>query len=215
MYKQGAEFVVLVVYVDDINLIGTSLACQYAVKRLQSRFNMKFLGKTSLCLGLQISHLGDGAILLHQIAYTRKVLKWFGMHNANSLAAPMIVRSRTLEDPYTPTSEEEEVDKPGYLAAVGALLYLAMFTHPDISFAVSTLARHSQKPTTRHWARIKHLFRYLKGTKDLELLYTRAGAAKFEGFADAGYKSDPKSDKFQTGYIFIKAKALVFWKSVK
>ena len=135
---------------------------------------MKFLGKTSLCFGLQISHFGNGAMLLHQTAYTRKVLKRFGMHNANSLAtARMIGRSRTLQDPYTPASEEEEkVDKAEYLTAVGALLYLATFTRLDISFAVSTLGRHSQKPTVRHWAGDKHLLRYLRGTEDLGLLYS-------------------------------------------
>ena len=161
-YKKAADFVILAVYVNDINLIGTRIVCQYVVQRLQSRFDMKFLGKTSLCLGLQIFHLGNGAMLLHQTAYTRKVLKRFGMHNANSLAAPMIGRSRTLQDSYAPASEEEEeVDKARYLAAVGALLYLATFTRPDISFAVSTLGRHSQKPIVRHWARVKHLLRYL------------------------------------------------------
>ena len=35
------------------------------------------------------------------------------------------------------------------------------------------------------------------------------------GYVDAGYKSDPKTDKFQTGYIFIKNGASISWKSVK
>ena len=107
------------------------------------------------------------------------------------------------------------MDKPGYLTAVGALLYLATFTRPDISFAVSTLGRHFQKPTVRHWAGVKHLFRYLRGTEDLGLLYSRDGATRFVGYADAGYKSDPKSGKSQIGYIFIKNGATVSWKSVK
>ena len=150
--SQARQIETLAVYVDDINLIGTRNACQYAVQRLESRLDMKFLGKTSLCLGQQISHFSNGAMLLHQTAYTRKVLKRFGMHNANSLAAPMkFGKSRTFQDPYTPANkEEEEVDKPGYLAAMGALLYLATFTRPDISFAVSTLGRHFQKSTVRH-----------------------------------------------------------------
>ena len=215
-HKKGAEFVILAVYVDDINLIGTDSACKYTITRLESRFDIKLLGRTSLCLALQISHLPDGAVLLHQTAYTRRLLKRFGMHHANSLAAPMIGRSRTFQDPYTSASEEEEeVDKQGYLAAVGALLYLATFTTPDISFAVSTLGRHSQKPTVRHWAGVKHLFRYLRGTEDLGLLYSRNGTSEFVGYADAGYKSDPKSGKSQTGYIFLKNGAPVSWKSVK
>ena len=128
----------------------------------------------------------------------------------------MIGKSRTLQDPYTPASEEEEeIDKPGYLAAVGTLLYLATFTRPNISFAVSTLGRHSQKPTVRHWAGIKHLFRYLHGTEDLGLLYSRDEATRFVGYADVGYKSDPKSGKSQTGYIFLKNGAPISWKSAK
>ena len=146
----------------------------------------------------------------------QRLLKRFEMHHANSLAAPMITRSRTFQDPYTPASEEEEeVDKQGYLTAVGALLYLATFTRPDISFAVSTLGRHSQKPTVRHWAGVKHLFRYLRGTEDLRLLYSRNGTREFVGYADAGYKSDPRTGKSQTEYIFLKNGAPVSWKFVK
>ena len=88
----------------------------------------------------------------------RKVLQTFEMGEANSISAPMIGRSKTGDDPYRPCEEEEEeVDKPRYLAAVGALIYLATHTRPDITFATSVLASHSRKPTHRHWAAIKHL----------------------------------------------------------
>ena len=107
------------------------------------------------------------------------------------------------------------MDKPKYLAIVGALLYLATFTRPDISFAVSVLARHLQKPIARHWEGIKHLFHYVRGTEDMGLLYSKHGAATFEGYADVGYKFDLKTGKSQTGYIFLKAGALVSWKSIK
>ena len=118
--------------------------------------------------------------------------------------------SCTQQDPYTPAcEEEEEIDKPKYLAAVGALFYLATFTKSDISFAVSVLARHSQKPTARHWVGIKHLFRYLRGTKDMGLLYTKQGKATLEDYGDVGYKSNIKTEKSQTGYIFLKTGAPV------
>ena len=207
---------ILAIYVDDINLLGTPTACHYAINDLQSRFDIELLGRSALCLGLYISHLSDGAMFLHQMAYTQRILKRFHMEHVNSLAIPMMERSCTLQDPYTPAcKEEEEMDKPKYLVAVGALLYFATFTRPDISFAMSVLARHSQKPTARHWARIKHLFRYFKGTKDVGLLYSKQENATFERYADARYKSNPKFGKSQIGYIFLKARAPVSWKLVK
>ena len=71
------------------------------------------------------------------------------MDKSTLLAAPMIGRRKTADDPYKPYKEEEEEfhDKIHYLAAVDALLYLSTFTHPDISFVVSVLARHSKKPS--------------------------------------------------------------------
>ena len=74
------------------------------------------------------------------------------MEHANSLATPMMEMSYMLQDLYIAAceEEEEEMDKPKYLTTIGVLLYLATFTRRDISFAVSMLARHSQKPTARH-----------------------------------------------------------------
>jgi hypothetical protein len=139
------------------------------------------------------------------------------MDQANSLSAPMMGRSRTFDDPYHPCEEEEKefYDKNKYLAAVGAFLYLSTYTRPNISFATSVLAIHSQRPGVRHWNGVKHLFRYLRGTEDLGLHYTKEGASEIIGYADAGFKSDEKSGRSQTGYIFLKNNAPISWKSMK
>lgn len=142
----------------DLNLIGTNDTCKYAEHLLTTVFDMKILGRTTFCLGLQVHHSPDGSILFHQQNYTRKLLKTFQMEQAHPLAAPMIGRSCTTTDPYRPCCKEEEViDKDKYLASVGALIYLATHTRPNISFDMSILARHNQKPTARHWNKIKHL----------------------------------------------------------
>jgi hypothetical protein len=62
---------------------------------------------------------------------------------------------------------------------------------------------------------VKHLFRYLRGTEDLGLLYTTGGIKEIIGYADAGFRSDEVSGKSQTGYIFLKNNAPISWKSVK
>ncbi|CAA7031752.1 unnamed protein product [Microthlaspi erraticum] len=78
-----------------------------------------------------------------------------------------------------------------YMSAIGALMYLANCTRPDIAFATNLLARYSSSPTRRHWNGIKHIFRYLQGTIEFGLYYSRNPEVGLVGFADAGYLSDP------------------------
>ena len=160
IYRNQKDSVIVGAYVDNLNLVGTDPAVTHTISLLTDKFQMKFLGPTTLCLGLQVEHLKDGSLFLYQTAYTQKILKRFRMDQAHSLSALLIGRSKTMDDPYSPCKEEEEeeLDKPCYLAAVGALLYLSTYTRPDISFTVSVLARHSQKFVSRHWVGIKHMF---------------------------------------------------------
>ncbi|KAG0611911.1 hypothetical protein M758_7G175600, partial [Ceratodon purpureus] len=63
--------------------------------------------RTSFGLGLQVHHLSDGSILLHQETYVKK-LKHFNIANSNPISAPMIGRSKAREDLYRPCEKEEE-----------------------------------------------------------------------------------------------------------
>ena len=214
--RDTSGFVILAVYVDNLNLVGIEALYLHVEKLLTSTFEMKLLGRTSFCIGLQIRYFSNGSILIHQEAYVKKLLRSFNMHEAHPLAAPMIGKSKTRDDSYRPCEEEEEeVDKAKYLIAVGALLYLATHTRPDISFATSVLARHSQKPTAQHWNGVKHLLQYLKSTEDLGLHFRRKESAEIIGYADSGSKTDETSGKSQTEYIFMKNGAPISWKSVK
>ena len=176
---------------------------------------MKYLGQNTYCIGLQVHYVSNGGILLHQQAYVQKILKFFQMDQANPLAAPMIGRSKTNDDPYQPRDEEEIVDKPKYLTTVGAFTYLTTHTRPDFAFATSILARHSQNPTLRHSNGVKHLLNYLRGTTDLGLYYHKTYHPEIQGFADSRFKIDLNVEKSQTGYITLKCGAPISWKSTK
>ena len=75
------------------------------------------------------------------------------------------------KDPFRPKGDDEEVLGPEvpYLSIVGALMYLANYTRPDIAFIVNLLARYSATPTRRYWVGVKTILRYLQGTQDLGL----------------------------------------------
>lgn len=215
--KTTSGYVIIAVYVDDLNIIGTAKEIQETVVYLKKEFEMKDLGKTKYCLGLQIEHRPSG-IFVHQSTYTEKVLRRFNMDKATPLSTPMVGRSLNVEkDPFRPCEENEEVldSETPYLSAIGALMYLANCTRPDIAFAVNLLARFSSSPTKRHWNGIKHLFRYLRGTIDLGLFYAKNAKQALVGYADAGYLSDPHKARSQTGYVFTYGGTAISWRSQK
>lgn len=82
-------------------------------------------------------------------------------------------------------------------------------------FSVNLLSRFSSCPTQRHWDGIKHILRYLQGTKDLGLFYTNQSKDSLIGFADAGYLSDPHNARSQTGYVFTHDGTAISWRSMK
>ena len=178
---------------------------------------MKDLGRTKLYLDLQIEHLTND-IFVHQSPYTEKVLKRLCMDEAHPLNTPMVVRSLDVnKDPFRPQEKDEEIlgSEVPYLSAIGALMYLANTTRPDITFVVNLLARYSSAPTRRHRNEIKHILRYLKGTTDIGLFYSVNCSPNLVGYADAGYLSDPHKARSQTGYVFICGDTAISSRSTK
>ncbi|WZZ32928.1 hypothetical protein YC2023_016329 [Brassica napus] len=215
--KTTSGFVIIAVYVDDLNIIGTQNEIQKASNYLKGEFEMKDLGQTKYCLGLQIEHSQKG-IFVPQSTYTKRVLKRFNMDKATLLSTSMVVRSLNVEnDQFRPPGEKKEILglEVQYLNAIGALMYLANCTRPDVSFTVNLLARFSSSPTRRHWNGIKHVFRYLQGTIDLGLFYPTSSKGQMIGFADAGYLSDPHKARSQTGYVFTIGGTAISWRSQK
>ena len=90
--KSKTGFLIIVVYVDDLNLVGSLEELIKTTKYLEKEFEMKDLGKTKFCLVLKIK-LFPTRVLVHQSAYTKKILKPFYMDKAHLLNSPMVVIS--------------------------------------------------------------------------------------------------------------------------
>nr|CAD40421.3 OSJNBa0065J03.17 [Oryza sativa Japonica Group] len=215
--KSPTGFCIISVYVDDLSIIGNTQDINEARHHLKTEFEMKDLGQTKFCLGLQLEHLPSG-ILVHQSAYTQKILEKFNMDKSYPSKIPMVVRSLDVEkDPFRPKEDGEDVLGPDfpYLSAIGALMYLANSTRPDIAFSVNLLARYSAAPTKHHWTGVKNVFRYLNGTRDLGLFFKKNQDSTLIGYTDASYLSDPHNARSQTGFVFLQGGTAISWKSSK
>ena len=92
------------------------------------------------------------------------------MEKAHPLSTPMMVWSLDVKNNHFRCKENNaEILDPEvpYLSAIGALMYLANCTWPDIAFSVNLLARYSVVPTQRHWKEVNHIFIYFRGTTDM------------------------------------------------
>lgn len=101
------------------------------------------------------------------------------------------------------------------------LLYLSTNTRPDIAFAVSQLARFSNAPKQSHAKAMKHLIRYLKGTKDkgtiinpsIDMNLNMWVDADFMGLYNVERHVDPNAARSRTGYIICFGNWPIAWKS--
>jgi len=154
-------FVIIAVYVDDLNIIGSPKEIDDAQKHMKEEFEMKDLEKTKFCLGLQIEHFLEG-ISVHQ---SKRIFKRFNMDKTNYLSTPIVNRSLNVEkDPFRPCEDDEDLLGPEipYMSVIGGLMYLANYTRPDIAFTTNFLAKYNSSLTRRHWNGTKHIFRYRK-----------------------------------------------------
>jgi hypothetical protein len=100
-----------------------------------------------------------------------------------------------------------------YREAIGSLMYAALGTCPDISFAVSFLMQFMQNPGRPHWEAVKRVFRYLKGTKGT-CLVSGGSQGGFEAYSDADWASQEHRHSI-SGYVFTIDGGAVSWSSKK
>jgi hypothetical protein len=70
-----------------------------------------------------------------------------------------------------------------YQEAISTLNWAMLAIHPDIAYAVLTVACFIANPGPAHWDAVKQIFCYLKGICNLWLTYGEA-SSPLEGYID-------------------------------
>lgn len=200
----------IAVWVDDLILFTAQESIKLMLKeKLKQYFEMKDIGPASQCVGLNVTRDGD-RIIIDQEKYINDILARFRMSDCKPVKTPFEVGMKFEKE----TEDEKLVEFP-YQQAIGSLLYVAQGTRPDICFAVNTLSRFNKNPSNMHWIAVKRIFRYLQGTKDLKLIYTKDGNQNITGYCDADWASDVYDRKSCTGYVFMLQGGAICWRSHK
>ncbi|GAU31266.1 hypothetical protein TSUD_153410 [Trifolium subterraneum] len=213
IYSQKSQVVYLLVYVDDIIIIGSSpTLVQHLVDKLDAVFSLKQLGDLDYFLGIEVKHLKDGSLLLTQTKYIKDLLVKTNMFDCNPIATPMMSSCKLSK-----VGSDNVADATLYRSVVGSLQY-ATITRPEISFAVNKVCQFMPTPLESHWAAVKRILRYLKGTSfsGLKLFPTNIHhPLSIKAYCDADWASDPDDRRSTSGAAIFFGPNLISWWSRK
>jgi len=200
VYKKvsGSSVVFLILYVDDILLIGNNIPMLESIKTsLKNSFSMKDLGEAAYILGIKIYRDRSRRLIgLSQDTYIDKVLKRFTMEEAKKGFLPMshgIHLSKT-QCPST-ANERDRMSRVPYASAIGSIMYAMISTRPNVSYALSMTRRHQSDPNESHLTAVKNILKYLRRTKDMFLVYGGEEELVVTGYTDASFQTDRDDSK--------------------
>jgi Reverse transcriptase (RNA-dependent DNA polymerase)/Integrase core domain len=199
----------LLLYVDDILLVGPSDGIRNVKSMIMSLYDMKDLGQATLFLGVEIERMPDGRIKLSQSRYIDRMLERFNMTSCNGIQLPL--KDDLHASDQDPLTSEEQKD---YQSLVGALNWAAVVTRPDISYTLSRLSKFLSKPAKSHKEAAKRTLRYLAGTKNYGLIYgINPADAELFGYTDSNFAADTENRRSTSGFLFMLNGACIHWQS--
>ncbi|MBP1527254.1 MAG: hypothetical protein H9Q66_04970, partial [Spiroplasma ixodetis] len=216
MWRKEGKFVIMLIYVDDILIVGNSSSKINQTKDiLNKEFEISNLGSPEKFLGIEISHdVENSRLMLSQREFILKMLKKFKMEECNPVQTPMVTAESEKK---TTKNENIKIDENiifPYRQAVGSLLYLANATRPDITYAVNLLSRKQSNFDLHDWLKVKRIFRYLKGTINLSLVYEGKGD-NLECYVDASLGVNEETGKSTNGVLIKLFGDIIHWKTKK
>jgi histone deacetylase 1/2 len=206
IYVHSKLAMYIAVYVDDILVFAKDLK---DINNLFSNLEAKDLDITNLgpvieFLGIQITYDKGKYLSLSQEGYITRLIDRYNKGKLKPLSKPYL--EGLPIDPNDSTASKEDINQ--FQKEIGALIYLTIYTRPDLSFRVGQLARFMSNPSKNHFKALDHIWSYVNKTKTHELSLSiqstsisTPNTARIIGYTDADYGGDLISRKSTTGYI--------------
>jgi ribonuclease HI len=211
--------ITLLIYVDDflVTCHKKERIYEFATK-VDPTFPIKVMELDQL-IGVEIFYDKESGILEYsQRHHIENMLKQYGYESSDLKTSPT-----PMEHGWSPSQNPEEVNPEEVMGKLGSLNYLVMNARPDIAYAVGRLQREMQHPTQAVLDAIDRIFRYLKGTLDLKIIYKRMDTESnfiedfLIGYKDASWgvfdENIDNTYKSTNGYVHRMGNTPISWSS--
>ena len=219
LYYHSVKMIILGVYVDDCPLVASFTDYQWVCTNLQLDFNITAKGPMTLGLGIDVHQVVENGILtsvtLSQETFVTDLLVQYGLSDSKPVYTPAV--PNTFLIPNMPEYETQRnhhtstLSIKNFPSVVGSLLWLNLQTRPDITQALNQLTRHVSDPCAGHITAVKHLLRFLNGTRNLGITYSNSGNSIPQIYSDATWASDIYTQRSVQAYVVLLYGAAVSW----
>ena len=215
LYISKSRTDLILYWVDDIICACETTKKMNKIKNiLKGKFKMKDLGPLKHFLGMHFEQI-DSTVTIDQSLYLESILKKYQMSDCKPRATPCEVQTSSQSPVQVP---EPCSDSRKYREIIGSLIYATTCTRPDLTWAVSRLSQNLASPRDIDWIMLKHVLRYVKGTAEYKLCYSkRDGDLELVGFSDSDWASSIDDRRSTSGYCFYMNTECspISWKSKK
>jgi uncharacterized protein YbaR (Trm112 family) len=206
IYHSGADTIYLLLYVDDIVLMVSSLALlQWIISALQHELSLKYLGQLHHFLGMHVQHTSS-RLFLSQRQYMLDILDRVGMLDCKSCSTPVDL------NPKLPANGDPVPDPTDFRSLAAMLQYLT-FTRPDLSYVVQQICLHMHDPREPHQAALKCVLRYVRVTLHMGLLICPYSQQKLIVYSNADWAGCPITRRSTSSYAIFLGDSLISWSS--
>jgi hypothetical protein len=209
--KQDEDGLQLVIslYVDDMLVTRSNVKLLAEFKReMQDVFEMSDVGIMNYFLGMEIHQCSLG-IFVSQRKYAVDILKKFKLESCKEVATPLVQNEKISKN------DGEKLEEPSaFSSLVGSLLYLTA-TRPDLIFPADLLSRFMSSPSNVHIGVAKKVLKYIRGTTNLGIWYSKIGGFKLIGYVDSDWVGSVDDMKSTSGYVFTIGSGAICWNAKK
>lgn len=209
----GEPISIVILYVDDIIVASSdTTALEETMDQLHSKFLIKRMGSIAEYIGIQFDYDQDNATLtMNQSRAIMKILNKFEMNDCRPAAMPY---NPDMNLPYENQNPDPHTLKK-FRSMVGALLWIARCTRPDIMYDVNYLSQFQAVATDHHIGAAKHTLRYLAGTIGTCMTYKPNSSRPSIINTDSSFADTTIQLYSTTGYIVWIYGCPVLWRSKK
>ena len=239
--SKTGRLLIIGLYVDDqINIFHKDDSAEMAedIEKLKKQYKLKELGNIELILGMHVVRDRQaGTLTLDLETYTKSICAEFGFSESKVQAVPESAWEQKLKESkvthtaplgneikkgcqtFTEENKSDEITLNNILPAIGALMWIANCTRPDIAHTVNRLAGEVNKATEITLKEIRRCFEYIRTTAHLGITYHRLPQGSEDAtpilsmYSDSDWAGCIETRRSTSGILAMMSGAAVQWKS--